>query len=171
MRSAELTLPGFVHDVCSAVHPLAAASPFFKTLPLEHHGLEFIFPSIAAAHPLENGKAVVVYKSVTETARALGIDEKNYLHLLNPLLEDWPGLVKEILSPLHFPSKPFAMARFGMQALKSASSLAKIFETNEARALWAGMAAHSIQPLSNAATSSFGLMLLASAHAEGWPFV
>ncbi|MFL5741617.1 MAG: phytoene desaturase family protein [Flavisolibacter sp.] len=171
MRSAALTLPGFVHDVCSAVHPLAAASPFFKTIPLEQYGLEFIFPSLAATHPLDNGKAVAVYKSMNETASALGMDEKNYLHLLRPLLEDWSGLVKEILSPLHLPSKPFAMARFGLKALKSASRLAKTFETTEAKALWAGMAAHSIQPLTNAATSAFGLMLLASAHGVGWPFI
>jgi phytoene dehydrogenase-like protein len=169
LRSAELTLPHFIHDVCSAIHPLAAASPFFKHLPLEKYGLDFIYPPVAAAHPFDDGTAAALQISVSETARSLGTDELSYLRLLMPLLKDWPGMVTDILGPLHFPNKPFALARFGLHALKSATQLSKHFHTKEAKALWAGMAAHSIQPLSNIATSAIALVLMASAHSGGWP--
>jgi phytoene dehydrogenase-like protein len=170
LRSAELTLPHFIHDVCSAIHPLAAGSPFFKTLPLDKHGLEFIYPPLAIAHPFEDGKAAALYKSIEQTAQALGEDEQAYLKLMNPLVSDWPQIESDVLGPLHFPKHPIAMARFGWKGLTSATYLAKRFRSEEAKGLWAGMAAHSIQPLSNAATSAIGLVLMAAGHLEGWPF-
>jgi phytoene dehydrogenase-like protein len=170
LRSAELTLPHFIHDVCSAIHPLAVGSPFFKTLPLDTHGLEFIYPPLAIAHPFEDGKAAALYKSIEQTAQALGEDEQAYLKLMNPLVNDWPQVESDVLGPLHFPKHPIAMARFGWKGLTSAAYLAKRFRSEEAKGLWAGMAAHSIQPLSNAATSAIGLVLMAAGHLEGWPF-
>ena len=169
LRSAELTLPGFIHDVCSAVHPLAAGSPFFQKLPLDQHGLEYIYPEIAAAHPFDGGTAAILKGSVEETASALGDDSAVYSTLLAPLVKSWPLLAPDILGPLHFPKHPLDMAAFGINALRSAASLSKKFKTKEARGLWAGMAAHSIQPLSNLATSAFGLVLLATGHLQGWP--
>lgn len=169
LRSAELTLPGFVHDVCSAIHPLAVGSPFFKTLPLDQYGLQFVQPTIAAAHPFEDGRAAALYRSAEKTAEALGGDKDTYLHLIAPLVADWPLLAAEVLGPLRFPRNPLAMARFGLKAITSATHLARRFRSKEARGLWAGMAAHSIQPLTNAATSAIGLVLLATGHAGGWP--
>ncbi|MFA6946052.1 MAG: NAD(P)/FAD-dependent oxidoreductase [Pedobacter sp.] len=169
LRSAELTLPGFVHDICSAIHPLAAGSPFFNSLPLEQHGLEFIYPEVAAAHPFDDGTASALIGSVEETAETLGIDRESYINLLKPLVRSWPGIVKDVLGPLHFPKHPIDMAVFGLNALRSATSLVGKFKTKEARGLWAGMAAHSIQPLSNLSTSAIGLVLLATGHLKGWP--
>jgi phytoene dehydrogenase-like protein len=169
LRTAELTLPGFLHDVCSAIHPLAIDSPFFKTLPLEAHGLSYVFPGLDAAHPFDDGTAAVLGRSVEETAKLLGRDEKAYLKLINPLVQDWPIIAADVLGPLHFPKHPIAMAKFGLKALTSATFLAKRFETKEARGLWAGMAAHSIQPLSNLTTSAIGLVLMAAGHLKGWP--
>lgn len=169
LRSAELTLPGFVHDVCSAIHPLAINSPFFKTLPLEQYGLQFIIPTIAAAHPFDGGTAAALHYSVEQTAQLLGDDKASYLRLMKPLVKSWPGISPDILGPLRFPKRPFDMARFGLHAITSAAQLAKRFYTKEARGLWAGMAAHSMQPLSNATTSAIGLVLMIAGHLEGWP--
>ena len=169
LRSAELTLPGFVHDICSAIHPLAIGSPFFQTLPLDRHGLEYIIPEIAAAHPFDDGTEAVVYNSIHKTAKSLGIDEKAYLDLMESVVNDWPGIASDVLGPLTFPKKPIDMAAFGLKALTSATFLAKRFKTKEAKGLWAGMAAHSIQPLTNLSTSAIGLVLLLSAHRKGWP--
>ncbi len=169
-RSAELTLPGFVHDVCSAIHPLAAGSPFFKALPMKEHGLEFISPPLQAAHPLDDGRAAALYLSLQETAQALGGDEASYKSLLEPLVSGWDKIAEDVLGPLTFPKYPVAFARFGMKALTSSSHLVNKFRTPEARALWSGMAAHSIQPLTNIATSAVALVLLISAHTSGWPF-
>ena len=169
LRSAELTLPGFVHDVCSAIHPLAAGSPFFKTLPLAQYGLQFIQPTIAAAHPFDDGNAAALHHSIEQTAQLLSSDEDSYLQLMKPLVKDWPAMAADVLGPLHFPKKPFAMARFGLHAITAASHLAKRFNTKEAKGLWAGMAAHSMQPLSNATTSAIGLVLMANGHLGGWP--
>jgi len=169
LRSAELTLPGYTHDICSAVHPLASSSPFFTTLPLDKHGLEFIYPPVAAAHPLDGGKAVTIQTSIEETARRLGADEQSYLDLMQPLVKYWPGIAPDVLGPLHYPKHPLDMARFGLAALTSSKHLSKRFETVEAKALIAGMAAHSIQPLTNLATSAVALVLMASAHLKGWP--
>ncbi len=169
LRSATFTLPHFIHDVCSAVHPLAVASPFFQTLPLKQHGLEFIHPPIAAAHPFDDGGAAALYSSVKQTAQALGADEQPYDALMQPLVKDWPRIATDVLGSLHFPKHPVAMARFGAKALGSAVHLAKRFHTKHARGLWAGMAAHSMQPLSRATTSAVGLVLLAAGHSGGWP--
>src|ERR1700712_265975 len=109
LRSAELTLPGYIHDICSAIHPLAVASPFFKELQLNDHGLEFIYPEIAAAHPFDNGTAAILKKSVEETAKLLGADEQAYLNLMQPVVKDWPFIVQDILGPLHYPEHPFRL--------------------------------------------------------------
>ncbi|MEP6727228.1 MAG: NAD(P)-binding protein, partial [Bacteroidota bacterium] len=113
MRSAELTLPGFTHDVCSAIHPMAALSPFFSTLPLKQHGLEYIYPPVAAAHPFDDGTAAVLTNNITETAALLGKDEQAYLKLVGTLVNHWPEIGPDILSPLHLPQHPLLMARFG----------------------------------------------------------
>jgi len=169
LRSAELTLPGYTHDICSAIHPLAVNSPFFETLPLSAHGLEYIYPEISAAHPFDNDTAAVLTKSVVETAKLLGLDEHTYLKLLKPIISDWPAIAPDFLGPLHFPKYPLAMARFGFPALTSATHLANKFKTEQAKGLIAGMAAHAMQPLSNLTTSAAALVLMACGHLKGWP--
>lgn len=169
LRSEELTLPGFKHDICSAIHPLAAASPLFSTLPLHEHGLTFIQPELAAAHPLDNGKAAILSNSLEETALSLGIDKENYLKLIEPICQQWETLLPELLAPLHIPKDPIGFTKFGLNAFQPASWLANRFESREGKALWAGMAAHSIQPLSNLTTSAIGLVLMTAAHKHGWP--
>ena len=129
LRSAELTLPHFVHDVCSAIHPLVISSPFFRTLPLKQHGLEFIYPTIAAAHAFDGGGAVALLKSMQQTAEALDEDEKHYLKLMKPLVKDWPLIEADVLAPFHFPKHPIEMVRFGLKALTSATHLAKRFRS------------------------------------------
>ncbi len=169
LRSAELTLSGFVHDVCSSIHPLAAGSPFFTSLPLHQHGLKYIYPEISAAHPFDDGTAALLKGSVEETAAMLGIDRGAYVRLLAPLVKSWPMIAEDVLSPLHFPKHPIDMAAFGLNALRSASSLVGKFRTKEARGLWAGMAAHALQPLTNMGTSAFALVLMTAGHLGGWP--
>jgi phytoene dehydrogenase-like protein len=169
LRTEELTQPGFLHDVCSAIHPLAVGSPYFQTLPLHQHGLEYVYPEISAAHPFDNGTAALLKKSVTETAAMLGADEANYIKLLAPIVKSWPGLAPDLLGPLTFPKHPFDFARFGLNGITSATYLAKRFKTAEAKGLFGGMTAHSIQPLSNLATSAIGLVLMANGHLKGWP--
>ena len=169
LRSAELTLPGFTHDICSAIHPLAVGSPFFQQLPLADHGLEYIYPEIAAAHPFDNSTAAVLKQSITETAKLLGNDEPNYLKLMQPIVIDWPNIATDVLGPLHYPKHPLAMAKFGWSALTSATHLSRRFKTEEAKALLAGMAAHSMQPLSKLTTSAAALVLMTNGHLKGWP--
>jgi len=169
LRTAALTLPGFKHDICSAVHPMAVASPFFASLPLQEFGLEFIQPLLAAAHPFDDGTAAVLSKSLQVTAAALGKDEKAYLDLIGPLVAHWDKLVGDILSPLKVPAHPFLLAQFGLKALQSSTWIAKKFSTEKAKGLWGGMAAHSIQPLTNLATSAIGMVLSAVGHVHGWP--
>ncbi|WP_138992837.1 NAD(P)/FAD-dependent oxidoreductase [Larkinella sp. C7] len=169
LRSAELTLPGFMHDTCSAIHPLAVNSPFFRTLPLGAFGLEYIEPPIAAAHPFDDGTAALLTRSVDETARSLGSDEKTYRNLFKPLIEQWPRIDFDVLGPLTFPKHPLDFAQFGLKALPPVTWLAKLFETPQAKGLLAGMAAHSIQPLSNFTTSAIALVLMTAAHVRGWP--
>ena len=169
LRTTELTLPGFLHDICSAIHPLAVASPFFETLPLSEHGLEYIFPSIAAAHPFDDGTAAAIKTSIAETAALLGNDEQAYKKLMQQVVSDWPLIAPDVLGPLHYPKHPLAMARFGLTALTSAVHLVKRFKTVEARGLIGGMAAHSILPLTNSATSAIAMVLMAQAHLKGWP--
>jgi phytoene dehydrogenase-like protein len=169
LRTEELTLPGYLHDVCSAIHPLAVASPFFETLPLQQYGLEYIFPPTAAAHPFDDGTAAVLKPSIQQTAALLGADSNAYLKLIQPLVNHWPGIAPDILGPLHFPKHPLNMAQFGLNALTSATHLAKRFNTEKAKGLFAGMAAHSIQPLANLTTSAVAMVLMATAHMKGWP--
>lgn len=169
-RTEELTLPGFRHDPCSAVHPLAAVSPFFRTLPLAAHGLAWVQPPLALAHPFNDGTAAVLARSLDETAASLGPDAAVYRRLLAPLVADFPILVEELLAPLRVPRHPFAMARFGLRAMRSGAGLARArFTGFRARAFFAGMAAHSLLPLEATATASFGLVLAMFGHAAGWP--
>jgi phytoene dehydrogenase-like protein len=169
MRTKELTLPGFKHDVCSAIHPLAAGSPFFQTLPLHEFGLEFLYPEVNAAHPLDNGDAAALFTDLKRTAVELGVDSQRYEQLMQPLVRQWPVLGPQLLGPFRLPANPFILARFGMMGIKPATSLAKTFQTGKARALFAGMAAHAIQPLTNLTTAAFGLVLMIAGHAQGWP--
>ena len=170
-RSAELTLPGFVHDVCSAVHPLAAGSPFFKSLPLERFGLHWIQPEIPLAHPFDDGTAACLYRDVDFTADSLGQDKRNYCKLMKPLVRDWEKLSAEFLQPmLHLPRHPIALAKFGMRVLCPTTLLANLFfKGNPARALFAGVAAHSFLPLESPLSSAFGFVLGSAGHAVGWP--
>jgi phytoene dehydrogenase-like protein len=170
-RSAELTLPGFVHDVCSAVHPLAAGSPFFKTLPLERFGLKWIQPEIALAHPLDDGSAACLYRDLGVTAEQLGRDSRAYRRLMQPLARKWENLANEFLQPmLHLPRHPVTLARFGIPAICPATLLGKfMFEGEPARALFAGIAAHSFLPLEAPVSSAFALVLGLAGHVVGWP--
>ena len=169
-RTEELTLPGFLHDVCSAVHPTAAASPLFRALKLEEHGLRLIHPEIPLAHPLDGGGAAVLHRSLEETAAGLGADGRNYRRLFAPLVEHAESLYPSILTPLALPRHPLLMARFGLAAGMPAELLAKgLFRTEAGRALFAGNAAHCVLPLHWLATSAVGVMLQMSAHAVGWP--
>ena len=169
MRSAELTLPGYLHDICSAIHPLAVSSPFFETLPLAEYGLEFIYPDIAAAHSFDDGSAAILKNSIEETASQFGIDQETYINLIQPVVNDWPLIAPDALGPLHFPKHPIAMARFGLKALRSASSVAGSFKAEKAKGLFAGMAAHCMQPLNNLSSAATALVLLSAAHLKGWP--
>jgi len=169
LRTAEITLPGYLHDICSAIHPMAVASPFMSQLPLQEHGLEFIYPDVAAAHPFDDGTAAVLKTSIEETARLLGKDEQAYIKLIQPITKIWPEIAPDILGPFHFPKHPLSMAQFGLKALTSANYLSREFHTAKAKGLLAGMAAHSIQPLTNAATSAIGLVLMTAGHLKGWP--
>ncbi len=171
-RSAELTLPGFVHDVCSAVHPLALASPFFTALRLERHGLRWIQPPVALGHPLDDGSVVLIGRDLDATAASLGPDGPTYRDLVGRLVRDWPALVPDVLAPFHVPPHPArlaGLARFGMRAIQPARRLAGRFERPQARALFAGCAAHAMLGLDAPVSGAYGLVLLAAAHAVGWP--
>lgn len=168
-RTQQLTLPGFHHDVCSAILPMAAASPFFSTLPLQQYGLEYIDPPVAAAHPFDDGSAAILKRSIEETARLLGNDEQAWLDLVGPVVRDWPSIAPDLLGPLRFPRHPGRLAAFGLRALPSAATMARRFSTQKAKGLWAGLAAHAIQPLTNLTTSAVGLVLAATGHCYGWP--
>ncbi len=169
MRTKELTLPGFKHDVCSAIHPMAMASPFLRKLPLADHGLGFVKPKYAAAHPLDSADTAFLHNSVEETAHGLGMDGKRYERLIRPVLKDWDALADAIMGPLRFPKKPIDLAAFGLRALQPAAWIAERFQTPQAAALWAGIAAHGIQPLSNWSTSAIALVLSAVGNSFGWP--
>jgi phytoene dehydrogenase-like protein len=168
-RSAELTEPGFVHDICSAIHPLAVGSPFFATLPLPEHGLDWITPPIAFAHPLDGGAAATLEGSVKHTADGLGEDGGTYRKLMGPLVEGQDKLGRDVLGPLRVPRHPFLMARFGLGAIRSAKGLAKRFSEAPARALVAGLAAHSMLNLDVPITAGVALIEAMYAHAFGWP--
>ena len=168
-RTEELTLPGFHHDVCSAVHPLAVDSSFFSQLPLAEHGLEWIHPPLALAHPFEHEPPALLHRSLANTAAALGDDATRYRHLFEPFVRHWDALASDALEPVRIPSHPLLMARFGSVAMRSFTSLAHRFTTIGARGLLAGIAAHSIQPLDEAGTASAAILLGAAAHHNGWP--
>jgi len=170
-RTAELTLPGFAHDICSAIHPLGKASPFFRSLPLERYGLEWVDPPAALAHPLDGSKAILVKRSLADTAQGLGADADAYRRLVAPFLAQWPAVLETALGPFKLPFRhPFLMARFALTALRSAQGLVNgLFSQVPARAIFAGNAAHLILPLDQPATSGIGLMMSVLAHAVGWP--
>lgn len=169
-RSAELTLPGFVHDVCSAVHPMAQASPFFKSLPLAAHGLRWITPPVACAHPLESGDAALLTNSAAETARLLGADERAYQSLIGEIARNWRTIESDVLGPIGIPRHPVRFTKFGITALIPASTLARRhFSTEKARAFFAGHAAHSVLPLERLGSSAIGLVLAAVGGVYGWP--
>jgi len=170
MRTAELTLPGFHHDICSAIHPLGMGSPFFKDLPLTEYGLEWIQPDLPLAHPFDDGTAVALHQSLEETASGLGRDGPAYRRLMAPLVANWDKLAREFLGPLRPPRYPVIMARFGLRALWPATLLARgLFRQEPARALFGGLAAHSVMPLHWPLTAAFGLMLGTLGHRVGWP--
>jgi len=169
-RTAELTLPGFRHDVCSAIHPLGLASPFFRAIPLHEHGLKWIQPPGALAHPLDDGTAVLVSQDLRATADQLGRDAAAYLRVFEPLVGNWQALLVEILGPFRLPRRPLLMARFGQLAIRSARGLASArFRQVHARALFAGLGAHSMLPLETTVSAAAGLVEGTLAHAVGWP--
>ena len=171
-RTAELTLPGFHHDVCSAIHPMGVASPFLKTLPLDRFGLEWIHPEIPLAHPFDDGSAAVLLRSIGETAANFdAASGKNYRRLFEPLMGGFDETLIDLLAPLRWPGNPLGMMQFGLRALPSAMEAARVwFSDEKARALLAGNAAHSLLPLDRLlATNAIGLMLMLAGHACGWP--
>jgi phytoene dehydrogenase-like protein len=171
-RTAEVTLPGFHHDVCSTVYALAAASPFFAGTDLAARGVRLLTPAVAAAHPLDGGRAGAVSGSVAETAAGLAGDGRAYRRLIGPLERSSDAIVSLTLSPLRsVPRRPIAAARFGAEGLLPATVLARRLRTAEGRALFAGMAAHSIRPLTAPLTGAFGLTFLLLAQTFGWPVI
>lgn len=169
MRTKELTLPGFKHDICSAIHPMGIASPFFKTIPLQEQGLAFIQAKYAAAHPLDTGEVALLHRDFEQTVQELGIDANAYSSLLKSTTNKLDGLLLDTMGPLRFPKYPINLAEFGLRALLPATWNAKQFKTEKAKALWAGMVAHGIQPFSNWTASAIGIMLMAVGHRHGWP--
>lgn len=171
LRTDDGTLPGFLHDVCAAVHPMAVGSPFFNSLGLERFGLEWRQPEIALAHPFDDGSAALMHHDLEATVAGLGPDGKAYRRLLGPLVENADALFEELLGPIRIPRSPLAVAHFGLRALPSSLSLARSWFSHEpARALLAGNAAHSVLPLDRPlATSAIALMLMAAGHRHGWP--
>lgn len=171
-RSAELTLPGFVHDVCSTAHPLGIASPFFRGLDLARHGLEWAHPDAPLAHALEPGRSLVLERDLDATREALGRDGDAWARLFGPLVHDWERLLPALLRPVvRVPRHPVLMARFGVPALLPAMTVARLaFREPAARALLAGLSAHSMLSLRAPLSASFGLVLGLLAHAVGWPF-
>jgi phytoene dehydrogenase-like protein len=169
-RSAELTLPGFVHDVCSAIHPLGVASPFFRTLPLDEHGVDWIDPPAALAHPFDDGSAVLLERSPDAAAPGIGDDAARWRRMFAPLARDAEPLLEDLLAPLHLPSHPLALGRFSARAAPPATTLARLsFRGENARGVFAGLSAHSMLRLDRPPSAAFGLMLGLLAHAVGWP--
>ena len=172
-RSLELTLPGFVHDMCSAIHPLGLNSPFFRTLPLAQYGLEWVQPPLPLAHPLDDGSAVLLERSIDATCATLDVDADIYKRLMTTLVADWPFIEQAFLGPLRLPPllrHPFALSRFGLIALRSAQGLAQqFFKGERARAIFTGMSAHSMLSLDQATSSASALLLGTIGHVVGWP--
>lgn len=169
MRTKELISPGYFHDVCSAIHPMAASAPFLKQLPLDDYGLKWIHPAVPAAHPLDNESAVAIYNDLYETASKLQSDKELYQRIVEPIQQNWDGLSRDFLGPLRFPNNPIQMGLFGLKALQPATLFQKNFKTERAKALFAGMAAHSILPLDAIATTAIALVFFGTAHTGGWP--
>ncbi|MBW2497245.1 MAG: NAD(P)/FAD-dependent oxidoreductase [Deltaproteobacteria bacterium] len=170
MRSQELTLPGFLHDVCSAVHPMGILSPFLRTLPLEAHGLEWLRPTASVAHPMQDEPTVMLYRSLERTSERLGRDARAYERLVAPFLDAPHDLLADVMAPLRIPEHPLLMLRFGLRALFSANRLARLaFREAPARALIAGCASHSILPLTQPLTAALGLLFAVTGHVEEWP--
>ncbi len=172
LRSDTLTLPGFVHDVCSSVYPLGVASPFFESLPLQSLGVEWANPLLPVAHPLDGTDAVVISRSVGETIADLGEDRAAYSLLFGPLVDQWEALIDDVMAPPHVPRHPWLLARFGREALQPAAAVAtRRFRGMRARALFAGLAAHSVLRLDARPSAAAALLLGTLAHVVGWPFV
>ena len=171
-RTAELTEPGFLHDICSTIHPMAVVSPFFREVGLESLGVEWAYPPAALAHPFDDGTAALLFRSLDETAATLGADGRAYTDLMRPFLHDTEEFFADILRPIRFPRHPFRMLRFGLQGLRSCTGLAASrFREERAKAIFAGCAAHSVVALDKLGTASFGIVLALVAHAVGWPCV
>ncbi len=171
-RTQELTLPGFHHDVCSAIHPLGIGSPFFRTLPLERYGLEWIHPLAPLAHPLDDGTAMLLERSIAATGETLGCDAVAYRRMMEPFAAQWDKIANAFLGPLRPQSArhPLLMTHFGLEAIRGAKGLAQQhFRGERARAMFAGMAAHSMLPLEQGPSAAFGLVLGIVGHALGWP--
>jgi phytoene dehydrogenase-like protein len=169
-RSMELTLPGFLHDFGSAVHPLAAGSPFFSSLPLHEYGLEWIRSPAPLAHPLDDGTAVMLEQDLGDAKASFGVDGEAWDKLMRPFVEQWSEFIPEVLRPVRFVTKhPWLMARFGMSALRSARTVAGRFRSQRTRALFAGLAAHSFLSLDQPLSAAFGMLMAVPAHAVGWP--
>jgi phytoene dehydrogenase-like protein len=170
VRTLELTLPGFRHDFGSAIYPMAAGSPFFSSLPLNDHGMEWIHSPSALAHPLDDGTAVLLERDLSATATSLGVDGPAWDKLMRPFVERWSEFAPQILRPVSlFPRHPWLMARFGMVAVQSAQAVARRFRDDRTRALFAGLAAHSFLSLDEPLSAAFGVLMAVPAHAEGWP--
>jgi phytoene dehydrogenase-like protein len=171
-RTEELTLPGFRHDVCSAAHPLALASPFFRRFDLAARGVQFARPPVEFAQPLDGGRAAVVTRSVEETAARLGADRRAYRRLFGPPARHMDQILPELLAPLRrVPAHPLAMASYGSRGILPAATVVRRWRTPEARAVMAGAAAHAMMPLDAVPTAGIGIMLVSLAHAVGWPVV
>lgn len=170
VASAELTLPGFTHDVGAAVFPMAVDTPFFREIPLIEHGLKLIFPEASVAHPLDDGSVAVVYRDLDRTVDGLGADGRWYGRLMGPVLRDWQGLLQELFTPAHIPVRIASLAAFGVRVAAPVTVLARaLFRTDRAKGLMAGLASHSIMPLTNIVSSSFAVIMAACCHRPGWP--
>ena len=173
-RSAELTLPGFTHDVCSAIHALARSSPFFRQLDLERFGVRWIEPPIQLAHPFDDADTAFVYRDLETTAEGLGVDGRAYRSLLAPVVQNWDFVIGELAGPFRVPLHPgraFTAARIGLDAIQPVTWLARRFRTPQAGALLAGCAAHSMLRMTEPMSGGLGMTLLGSTHAAGWPIV
>jgi phytoene dehydrogenase-like protein len=171
MRSAELTLPGYMHDICSAIHPLLVGSPFFDKFDLESHGATLVHPEVPFAHPLDGGRAGMLYRSLDETADALGADASAYRKLVKPLVDDFDNLRHDFFGPIRVPRHPVTMARLGAHFFTPVTRLVKRFHTDEAAGMFAGMASHTMLPLEAPMTATFALFFAVLGHAVGWPAV
>ncbi|HKH23270.1 MAG TPA: NAD(P)/FAD-dependent oxidoreductase, partial [Solirubrobacterales bacterium] len=169
-RSSERTVPGLIHDDCSATHPMAADSPFLRSLDLGRHGLEWLLPEVSLAHPLDDGSAGVMYPSIEETANALGEDGPAWKRVFGSSSANYGVLLDDMMAPIiHFPRHPLRLARFGVPAAAPATVLAKAWKTQRAKALFGGVAAHAYSPLNRLLSSAIGCALIDAGHAVGWP--